>query len=232
METIKEARELTNKYLEPIVQKHGFGLKVNAAKEAKIERKSPSGIDSLDMDMLNYTPSFRIRYAFSKVNNRVNSLLIDLQKRIALPLKEDKKSTFVFFSYNTLHNPTETTYLPFMETEAEVQACVDMMGSFIEETAIPLLARLDDLGEVDRIINGDEPWETDWHKPYVFGGNFHLKRLIVSRLGGRDSYDRVFEFVSSYLSAQFEGQYGNNFKARMAEVEALHRMLEEMKPVV
>jgi len=82
-----------------------------------------------------------------------------------------------------------------------------MIASFMEEAALPLLSRFDNLGEIDKIINGDEPWETDWHKPYVFGGNFHLKRLIISKLAGLGSYDRIFSFLSDYYTSRFEGQY-------------------------
>jgi hypothetical protein len=226
MNSIIEARELTLKYLEPIVKKHGFNVKLSSTKQARIERKRDSGTDVLAFDMLTYTPAFRIRYAFNKINVQINNILLRLQERIALSAKEDKKSWFIFFSYNTLHDPTETTYLPFMETEEDVQKCVASIESFMVEAALPLLIRFEDLGEVDKIINGERPWETDWHKPYVFGGNFHLKRLIISKLAGLDSYDRIFGFVRDFYASHFNGEYGSNYKARMAEVEELDKVLK------
>jgi hypothetical protein len=232
MKSIIEARELTLKYLEPIVKKHGFTVKVNARKQARIERKVANGIDILGFDMLNYAPSFQILYAFSKINIPINDILLRFQEKVRIPLQEDKRSWFILFSYNTLHKPTETTYLPYMDTEEEVQKCVGMMSSFIEDPGLPLLSRFDDLREVDRIINDEEPWETDWHKPYVLGGNFHLKRLIIPRLAGLGNYDRVFSFVSDYYTSHFnDEQYGNNYKARMAEVVELDRLLKEVRPL-
>jgi len=232
MNSIIEARELTLKYLEPTLHKHGFTVKLSASKQAKIERKTANGTDILGFEMLNYTPSFQIRYAFSKINTRINDILMGLQERIKLSLKEEKKSWFIFFSYNTLHKPTETSYLPYMETEAEVQKSVAMMSSFIEDTGVPLLVRFDDLREVDRIVNGEEPWETDWHKPYVLGGNFHLKRLIISKLAGQGNYDRMFSWVSDHYASKFNEKYGDNYRVLMAEVEELDKMLKEVKTLV
>jgi hypothetical protein len=230
MKSIIEARELTLKYLEPTLKKHGFTIKLSASKQAKIERKTTNGTDILGFDILNYAPSFRIRYAFSKINTPINDILLRFQEKIKIPLQEDKRSWFIFFSYNTLHKPNDTAYLPFMETEEDVQKCVAMMNSFIEDPALPLLNRFDDLNEVDRIINGEVPWETDWLKPYMLGGNFYLKRLIISRLAGLGSYDRVFRFVSDYYTSHFDDpEYGINYKARMAEVGELDSMLKNLK---
>jgi len=232
MNSIIETRELTLKYLGPIVKKHGFNVKLSAGKQAKIERKTPGGTDILAFDMLNYNPSFRIRYAFCKINTHVNNILLNFQEKIRLPLQDDKRSWFIFFSYNTLHKPNETAYLPYMETEEDVQKCVSIMSSFIEDTGLPLLARFEDLREVDKIINGEERWDTDWLKPYVLGGNFYLKRFIISRLAGLGSYDRVLSFISDFYTSHFDDQqYGNNYKARMAEVKELDKMLKNIKPL-
>ena len=229
MHSIIEARELTLKYLEPTLNKHGFTVKLSASKQAKIERKTTNGADILGIEMLNYAPSFQIRYAFSKINVRINDVLMRLQERAKLSLKEDKKSWFIFFSYNTLHKPTETSYLPYMETEEEIQKRVAMMSAFIDDTGVPLLARFDDLREVDRIVNGDEPWETDWHKPYVLGGNFHLKRLIISKLAHQGNYDRIFSWVSDYYASRFSDRYGDNYRVLLAEVEELDKILKDIK---
>jgi hypothetical protein len=230
MNRIVEARELTLKYLEPTLKKHGFTIKLNARKQAKIERKTANGTDIFAFDMLNYAPSFRIRYAFIKINVPINDILLRFQERTKLSLLVDKKTWFIFFSYNTLYKPNDTAYLPYMETEGEVKKCVAMMSSFIEDPGMPLLTRFDDLRELDRIVNGEEPWETDWLKRYVFGVAFNLKRLIISRLAGLGSYNRIFSFVSDYYTSRFnDPEYGNNFKARMAEVEQLDKMLKEVK---
>ena len=232
MKRLIEAREITLKYLVPIVKNHGFNVKLSASKQARIERKTANGTDTLAFDMLNYAPSFLIRYAFYKVNVHISDIMLNFQEKAKIPLQEDKSSWFIFFSYNTLYKPTHTSYLPYMKTEEEVRECVATMNAFIEDAGLPLLARFEDLREVDRIINGEEPWETDWHKPYVFGGNFYLKRLIISKLAGLGSYDRIFRFVSDYHIAQFDDpEYGDNFKARMVEVNEMDSHLKDVKPL-
>lgn len=232
MKSIIEARELTLKYLAPVVRQYGFNIKLSATQQAKIERKTVHGTDILAFEMLNYAPSFQIRYAFCKIDTRINNIMIDFQGKVRTPLLEDKRTWFIFFSWNTLNKPTETAYLPLMQTEEEVQKCVSLMHSFMEDAAMPLLSRFEDLREVDRVINGDQPWETDWHKPYVLGGNFYLKRLIISRLAGLGSYDRMYRFVGDYYTSQFDDpRHGVNAKARMLEVEQLHDLLRNVKPL-
>lgn len=226
MNSIIEARELTLKYLEPVVTKHGFTVKLSASKQLKIERKASKGMDLLAFDMLNYAPAFQIRYGFIKVNTTVNEILLKLQEKIKLSLPVDKKSTLVSFSYNTINNPTETSYLPMMETEEDVQQSVALLQSFLEEVGVPLLKRFDDLAEIDRVINGEQLWETDWLKPYVFGGNFTLKRLIVAKLAGLGSYDRVFAYVREWYTARFDDKYAADYKAGLAEAEALDELLK------
>ena len=233
MKRLIEARELTLKYLEPIVKKHGFNVKLSASKQARIERKTANGTDILAFDILNYAPSFRIGYAFCKINIHINNIMLSFLEKVKLPLQEDKRTWFIFFSYNTLYKPGETVYLPYMKTEEEVRECVAMMNTFIEDPGLPLLARFEDLREVDRIINGEEPWETDWRKPYVLGyGAFFLKRLIISKLAGLGSYDRIFRFVSDYYIAQFDDpEHGGNAKDRLADVNAMDIHLKNVKPL-
>lgn len=73
--------------------------------------------------------------------------------------------------------------------------------------------------------NGEELWEDDWLKPYVFGGLFYLKRLIVARLSGLGNYDRVLEYLRSWYSSRLNGKYGHLYKASLAEVNALDELL-------
>ena len=113
-------------------------VKLSASKQAKISRKSANRMDMMGLSMLNYKPSFQIRYAFSKISVPINDILLRFQERTKLQIKVEKDDWFVFFSYNTLHNPTRTEYLPYMETEEDVQKCVAMMTSFIEDPAMPL----------------------------------------------------------------------------------------------
>lgn len=152
MNSIIEARELTAKYLRPVVSKHGFALKQSASKQIKIEKKTAQGMDIIAFDMLNYVPVFQIKFAFIKINNEVNNILLNLQSRMKLSLPVDKKTTLISFSYNTLNKPTESVYLPQMETEEDVRRVVAEMETYIDEVGIPLLKRFDDFTEIDRTI--------------------------------------------------------------------------------
>ena len=226
-----QARELTIQYLEPFLKEHEYDIKTNKAKEAKIERKRKNGVDSIGLNLLNYNPSYQVRYGFNKVNSAINEIMLKLQEKVPIPVKEDKKSRFLFFSYNTLNDPKNTDYLPYMANEAEVQKCVNMMIEFMKETAFPLLDRFEDLREYDKIINGDEPWESDWLKPYPSGGNFHLKRLIISKLSGVSNYDKILDFIRTDFTSHFDGPNADDYKSSLGHVEELNKVLQEVKPL-
>jgi len=187
-------RALTMKYLEPFLTQHGFVVKLNKSNEAQIRRQEKEGFDSIGIDMLNYDPSYRIRYGFNKVNSLVSSIMLNLQEKVKLNFKEEKNSRLLFFSYNTINDPENTSYLPMMESETDVQTCVRMMIAFMEETAFPLLQKFEDLGEIDKMINGEDPWETDWHRPITFVTNFYEKRLIIAKLAGNPNFDELVDF--------------------------------------
>src|SRR5689334_23013873 len=110
---LTQARELTAKYLTPFLVQNNFTVKLNRNKEATIERKTARGIDSMNIRLLNYNPSYQITYGFRKTNDQINSIMLQLQDRVKLQFEYDRKSHFVFFSYNTINDPKNTAYLPF-----------------------------------------------------------------------------------------------------------------------
>jgi hypothetical protein len=229
MNSIVEARGITMKHLEKFLVSNGFAIKLNKAKEAQIERKTKTGFDSVGIGMLDYRPYYKITYGFNKINLSINEILLRLQQIVPLSPKEEKKSRFLFFSYNTIKKPAETSYLPDMLDEADVKRCVDLMIGFMKETALPWLEKFEDLREIEKVINGETPWETDWHKPFTLGGNFHLKRLIISRLSGSGSYDRILEFVRQDFQSHFEDQYGSDYRQALVQVEELNKTLADVK---
>lgn len=227
MNSVIEARELTIKHITPFLQDNGFSIKLNKSMEAQIERKSKYGFDSIGIRMLDYRPYYKIGYGFNKVNYRISEILVQLQERIPITPKEGRKSRFLFFSYNTINNPSETDYLPDMLDELDVQKCVGLMTDFMTETAFPLLEKYEDLRDIDRAVNGQAPWKTDWYMPIRFGGNFHLKRLIISKLSGLGNFESTMNFIRADFTSQFNERYGDDFRLALQQAEELYKILSE-----
>jgi hypothetical protein len=106
-----------------------------------------------------------------------------------------------------------------------------MMTDFLLNSAVPIVNKLNDLREIDKVINGDKPWKTDWQMPYAFGGNFHLKRLIIAKLSGLGNYERIMSLVREDFTSHFDSKYADDYKKALADVEALDKILKEVKPL-
>jgi hypothetical protein len=191
----KEAKQLLMKFLMPEIEKFGFKEKKSGV-EWSIGRKTEFGEDLIVGGFTDYNPSQQILFSLSKRDKRIFDILLSIEKYgISLPLPISKHLGTIGFSYETLTGLNRHGYLPDMLNEEDVKKCVDTMLTFLRETAFPLLDRFNDLHEIDSIINGDSPWQTDWHKPYAFSTYFDYTRLIIAKLVDNPKYDMLVDFT-------------------------------------
>jgi hypothetical protein len=227
-----EAKQLMTKYLLPEIEKYGYSERKGNSSDFNFIRKTAMGEDVILGGFTDYNPMQRIIYSFSKRYKTVIDILLRLQTSgIKLAPSIGKNTDVIGLSYCTIHGILKDTELPNMQTEQEVRECVGRMVSFMKETAFPLMEKFEDLREIDQIINGEEPWTTDYPKPYRFGGSFYLKRLIIARLASTASYDRILDFVRKDFNAQLDGEYGQSFRKLLIEVEGLDKLLAGVKPL-
>ncbi|MFD2918882.1 hypothetical protein ACFS6H_04110 [Terrimonas rubra] len=226
-----EARQLMMKYLIPRIEQYGFKERGKAT-DFQIVRKVDCGEDVINGGLTDYNPEQQIIYNFYKRHKSIIELLMALEKKgISLSPPISKHTGTIGFSYETINGILQIGYLPTMKTEHDVEKCVGLITDFMETTAIPLLDKFEDLREIDRMINGKTPWETDADKPYRFGGNFHLKRLIVSKLAGLGTYDRTLNFIRENYTSHFNDKYGDDYKQALQHVEELNNILEGVMPI-
>jgi hypothetical protein len=227
-----EAKALMTKYLLPTIEKYGYKERKMKSSDFSFVKKRPMGEDEIIGGFMDYNPIQRIIYSFSKRQKPVIDVLLHLQdKGVNLSPPIGKPTGTIGFSYNTINNINSMVYLPDMRTENDVEQCVSKMTNFMEETAFPLLDKFEDIREIDRVLNGEEPWIFDWQKPYVLGGNFQLKRLIFAKLAGQGNYDRIFEFVRREFISHFDGPDGEGYKMQMGQIEELNKLLVDVKPL-
>ena len=119
--------------------------------------------------------------------------------------------------YENIHKIKTGTYLPQMQTEADVKLSVDMIIDFLTKDGFPLLDKSNDLREIDKAINGDDFWITDSNMPFNLGGNFYVKRLIIAKLAGNPKYDEVVRKNYEGLADQIKSE-GNSFEVNQTDL--------------
>lgn len=188
-----EAKDLVIKYIASFFEKEGFALRKRKDTVVEYIRSGNWGFDGFAGSPVDYNPSQIIRYSLYKRHESVENIMAGVDRKLKLNPPIDRNTVTIAFSYTTLNSINKDTYLPKMETEIDVKNCVDIIISFLRETAFPLLDRFNDLREIDREINGQFFWDTDWRKPFNLGGNFDVKRLVVARLANNEDFEEVVD---------------------------------------
>jgi hypothetical protein len=203
--------------------------------EFSIVRKRPYGEDSIGGGFTDFNPIQKIIYGAGKRDFRINNFLLQLQEKdILLSPPVKKNSLTLGISYERMNGLNYTGYLPEMKTEADVEKCVNLMLEFLEGTAFPLLDKFEDLRELDKMINGNAPWDTDIQKPYTFVGNFAEKRLIVAKLSGNPNFNVLVDFTFISLE-RLSAEAGHRFVYDRNDVSkplpALIEILKDVEPI-
>lgn len=225
-----EAKELTIKYIDSFFNEFGFKLSKTTHSEVRYRRINPNGFDGFASGTLDYNPVQIIVYSVYKRINQVEDIIKELSKKINISsINEDDKT--IAFGYETLNGINKQTTLPDMKTEEDLISCVETIKTFMRETAIPLLDRFNDLREIDKEINGDKPWETDWKQKFNLGGNFHEKRLIIAKLANNPNYDDLVKFEYNWHIEGLKGKYKEDFEEGIRIHECLIEILKDVSPL-
>ncbi len=229
-----EALQLMLKYLMPRIEPYGF-KSPGKGTEFQIKRKTKNGEDRITGGFTDYNPVQQIIYGAGKRDLRILNILNDLQaKGIMLSPPISRYTGTLGVSYEALHQLNYIGYLPHMETEADVEKCVKMMFKFLEETAVPLLDKFEDLRELDQVINGDDPWPTDSNESYRFGGNFFEKRVIIAKLANNPNYESLIDFTyraAERLSTENGYPFVYDRNDLTKPLPALVHLLRDVKPL-
>ena len=217
----REAKDYTRKYIDGFMISNGFKEKKSAGTDLVYRRKVDDSFDGLGIGSVDYNPIQILRYSIYKRIDSVENIMTDignaLGDRESFP---DIKGLYTMASgYENIHKIKTGTYLPQMQTEADVKLSVDMIIDFLTKDGLPLLDKLNDIREIDKVINGDDFWITDWQMPFnLGGGNFYAKRLIIAKLaGGQEHLERVAKKNYEGLAEQIKLE-GNSFEVNTTDL--------------
>ena len=189
--------------------KNGFKLMKNGSSEAIYKRKTILGYDIFGSSPTNYTPVQVLGFGVSKIIKPVETITAEVNKHVQMnpPIHINTRSLSLT-NYEMNRQKDSKRRLKSETTEEDVKEYADEVVEYLQNNAIPQLEKFNDLREIDKIINGDDFWITDWQMPFNLGGNFYVKRLIVAKLAGNRKYEEVVR--KNYEgSRQFLREAGN-----------------------
>ena len=198
--TVLEAKNYARKYLGDYFIKNSFIEKKSSSSTLEYRRKNSNGYDGFAIGTNHYNPKQYYVYSLYKRIDAVEAITKVINESVAMNPPINKDTVSLAFGYEIYHNYRPNGgflsigYLPAMQTEEEARSACTRIIEFLEEDALPLLDRFNDLQEIDKIINGDDFWRDDWQMPFNLGGNFVEKQFIIAKLvGGQKHLDEVIE---------------------------------------
>ena len=219
-----ETKKILFNQLKPFFESKGYQLVIS--KYSGFIKRFDSGRDWIYFDAYDFNPCQNIHYSVMKNIILIDEIwqIIDERyfnvERLNLEFAHTLK-----FSYESLNSLNKSSYLPDIREEKDVLINTDMIIEFISCIALPMLERFNDIREIDKEINGDIFWESDWRKPFQVG-NFPFHRLIIAFLCGNKNFEQLYHYhngLFDYSNKEYPVKIINGKNS----IEYLRAILEE-----
>lgn len=188
------------KYLDGYLTSKGFKHKKSQKTQIEYYRKFDNdNFEKFSLSTINYYDSHRLRFGFGKRIGVVEEVMTKINEVIPFSNPPYKKDSHTLgFGYNSYYGINQDGLPDYMKTEQDINNNVQKVIDFTEKMALPFLAQLNDLREIDKLINGEGEnfWDDDWKKTFNLAGRFYLRRLIIAKLSGRKDYN---DFIENHL---------------------------------
>lgn len=187
-----ETKKILFNQLKPFFVNNGYRLV--KSKFSGFIKELDNGIDWVYFDSYDFNPCQKIHYSIMKRIDEVDEIWQEVDKKYFNVERLNIEFSYCLkFSYEMINNLNHTGYLPEINHEEDVETNVNIIIEFMNSTAFSLLKRFDDIREIDKEINGDIFWETDWRKPYQIG-SFAFHRLIIAYLSGNKNFEKLYDY--------------------------------------
>lgn len=120
---------------------------------------------------------------------------------------------------------TEINSAPPVVIEENIPKTVNFIISHIETTGDLIFNKFQDLHEIDKVINGENFWETDYQKLFNLGGGFALKRVIIAHLCSNPLKEEIIKYHMNFWQSEI-GIYPIEAQDRINE---MNRLIEFLK---
>lgn len=215
-----QAKELTIKYLDDFFSSNSFKLKKGSSSSFEYIKKHKAGFDSVAIGYLESFPGSQMQFTVIKRIDEVEKIKYEILAKVEPERKVDKTSSSLVFSIRTLEGLVHGRYMPEMLNEADVATSCEIVKDFMLKTGFPMLERFNDIKELDKEINGENFWTTDWQMPFNLGGDFDIKRVIIAWLANNPKFENIVQYhLKKFEELIATGEYVDLRKESLKQFE-------------
>ena len=203
----RQAKELELVYLSPFFESNGFKLKKTSTSEYDFNKKHKAGRDVIFIGHLEAFPGSKIEFTVMKEINEIESHLGNILRGLDESRNKKVYNASVKFSISSINDLRTNNYMPEMLNEADVVKSCEIVEDFMVKTGFKMLERFNNIKELDREINGENFWKTDWKMPFNLGGDFDIKRIVIAWLAENPNFEEVVNKTYEIMSQNSDGTY-------------------------
>lgn len=221
-----QSKVFAYEYLNDFFETNDYKIKKSKNSDLEYIQITQTGRIQFILGFLNSIPGTRINYALYYRNNFIENFLDSILIQINKDYKVDENTHTIGLDYSTYYNISTNNYMPEMVSEADVKKCCDLVIDFMSKIAFPLLQKFEDIKELDREINGEDFWKTDWQMPFSLGLDFPIKRIIIAKIAQNENLNKLINFhIENYNKYIEKGEYvENTIKAKNKFITAIAEM--------
>jgi hypothetical protein len=191
--TKSQSKIWVEKYLNPFMGKNGFKLKKSRNPDLNYLKLTDSGYQELNVGFINSWPGTQISYGFYIRFNQIEEICQNILAQINPEYKMNKLSHSIATSQGSIDNIHSNSFMPEMINEEDVKKSCDLVIAFLQNIGFQLAKRFSDVKELDKEINGENFWESDWQMPFTMGNDFPQKRMVIARMANQGNFDKVMQ---------------------------------------
>jgi hypothetical protein len=189
----KQAKEFELKYLKLFFEDKKFKLRKGGGADFDFIRKNPIGNEVVYFTHLESFPGTQQEFYILKEINEIELHYEAIIKGLGQNYNKHKYPRSLKFWKGSIEGINTNRYMPQMLTEMDVASSCEIVKNFMTETGFPMLERFNDIKELNKEINGESFWTTDWQMPFDLGGDFDIKRIIIARLANQGNFEKVMQ---------------------------------------
>lgn len=160
-------------------------------------RTTSNGFDWIHITCKNYYPTQIIEYYLNKRIDLIKDIMLEIyEKFFTIDPKNLKYITTIKFTYESLNlSQNSMGYLPEIVNEEDVDQNFALIEEFLLTQGLGLLDKFEDIREIDKIINREPFWTTDFQMSYMIQ-SFQLQRTLIAHLCQNPLLEEIKKFHS------------------------------------
>jgi hypothetical protein len=226
----KQAKEFEIKYLEEFFEKEGFKLRKGSSADFDFIRKTQNGNEVVYFTHLESFPGTQQEFYILKEISEIELHYENILKGLGQVISKHKNPRSLKFWKGSIEGINSNRYMPEMLNEADVSASCEIVKDFMLKIGFPMLERFNDIKELDREINGENFWTTDWQMPFNLGGDFPIKRIMIAKMANNSKLEKIIlSHLEQYEKDISSGEYVDIHKESLKQFKYAVEYLKQIQ---